>query len=113
MAIIEETAAGISFALSGEQRALRELTRDFAEKEIRPKAASYDEHATHPADLIVKAHELGLMNVHIPEEYGGLGLSGFSGMLIGEELSWGCAGIAVSIVANGLGSAPVLIAGRG
>ena len=111
MAIIEETAAGISFALSGEQRALRELARDFAEKEIRPKAAQYDEHATHPADVVVKAHEVGLMNVHIPEEYGGLGLSGFAGMLIGEELSWGCAGIAVSIVANGLGSAPVLIAG--
>jgi acyl-CoA dehydrogenase len=111
MAIIEETAAGISFALSGEQRALRELARDFAENEIRPKAAQYDEHATHPADVIVKAHEVGLMNVHIPEEHGGLGLSGFAGMLIGEELSWGCAGIAVSIVANGLGSAPVLIAG--
>ena len=69
MATIEETAAGgISFALSDEQRALRELAREFAEKEIRPKAAEYDEHATHPADLIAKAHELGLMNVHVPEE---------------------------------------------
>ena len=65
---------GISFALSDEQKALRELAREFAEKEIRPKAAEYDEHATHPADVIAKAHEVGLMNVHIPEEYGGLGL---------------------------------------
>ena len=112
MAILEEVAAGgISFALSGEQRALRELAREFAEKEIRPKAAEYDEHATHPADVIVKAHDVGLMNVHLPEEYGGLGLPGFAGMLIGEELSWGCSGICVSIVANTLGSAPVLIAG--
>ena len=71
MAIMETTATGISFALSDEQRALRELAREFAEKEIRPKAAEYDEHATHPADLIAKAHELGLMNVHVPEEYGG------------------------------------------
>jgi acyl-CoA dehydrogenase len=54
---------------------------------------------------------VGLMNVHLPEEYGGLGLPGFAGMLIGEELSWGCAGIAVSIIANTLGSAPVLLAG--
>ncbi|MGH3131299.1 MAG: acyl-CoA dehydrogenase family protein, partial [Gaiellaceae bacterium] len=104
-------ASGISFALTDEQRALRDLAREFAEKEIRPKAAEYDEHSTHPVDLIAKAHELGLMNPHVPEEYGGLGLKGFDGMLIGEELSWGCAGIAVSIVVNTLGSAPVLIAG--
>src|ERR1044071_7470927 len=110
MAILEQTASGISFALSDEQRALRELSREFAEKEIRPKAAAYDEHATHPADVIAKAHEIGLMNVHIPEEYGGLGLNGFAGMLIGEELSWGCAGIAVSIGATPLGAARVMIA---
>src|ERR1051325_6897039 len=111
MAVAAEQSTGISFALSDEQKALRELAREFAEKEIRPKAAEYDEHATHPADLIAKAHEVGLMNVHLPEEYGGPGLPGFAGMLIGEELSWGCAGIAVSIVANTLGSAPVVIAG--
>jgi acyl-CoA dehydrogenase len=106
-----ETAGGVSFALTDEQRELRALTREFAEKEIRPKAAEYDEHQTHPADIIAKAHEVGLMNVHIPEEFGGPGLPGFAGMLIGEELSWGCAGIAVSIVANTLGAGPVLVAG--
>jgi acyl-CoA dehydrogenase len=110
-AAIEQATGGISFALSDEQKALRELAREFAEKEIRPKAAEYDEHSTHPADLIAKAHEIGLMNVHLPEAYGGPALPGFAGMLIGEELSWGCAGIAVSIVANTLGSAPVFLAG--
>jgi acyl-CoA dehydrogenase len=104
-------AAGISFDLTEEQRALREMAREFAAREIRPNAAEYDEHSTHPADIIAKAHEVGLMNPHLPEEYGGAGLSIFDGMLIGEELSWGCAGIAVSIVANMLGSAPVVLAG--
>jgi acyl-CoA dehydrogenase len=104
-------STGISFELTDEQKALRELAREFAEKEIRPKAAEYDEHSTHPVDVIAKAHEVGLMNPHVPEEYGGLGLPGFEGMLIGEELSWGCSGIAVSVVANTLGSAPVMIAG--
>ena len=104
-------ASGVSFALTSEQRELRKLAREFAEKEIRPKAAEYDEHQTHPADVIAKAHELGLMNVHLPEDVGGPALPGFEGMLVGEELSWGCAGIAVSIVANMLGAAPVLIAG--
>ena len=112
MAVVEEAkATGVSFELTDEQRELRRLAREFAEKEIRPKAAEYDEHSTHPADIIGKAHEVGLMNPHIPEEYGGLGLPGFDGMLIGEELSWGCSGITVSIVANTLGAAPVMIAG--
>jgi acyl-CoA dehydrogenase len=104
-------AGGISFALTPEQRELRELAREFAAKEIRPKAAEYDEHQTHPVDLVQKAHDLGLMNVHVPEDVGGPGLPAFEGMLIGEELSWGCSGIAVSIVANTLGAAPVMIAG--
>src|ERR687885_1433138 len=103
--------AGVSFALTEEQKALRALAREFAEKEMRPRAAAYDEHSTHPADVIAKAHSLGLMNVHIPEEYGGLGLPGLDGSLIGEELSWGCSGMAVSIVANTLGAGPVLLAG--
>jgi acyl-CoA dehydrogenase len=111
MATIEQ-ATGISFELSEEQKGLRALAREFARREIRPVAAEYDARSTHPADVIAKAHEVGLMNVHIPEEYGGLGLPGFAGMLIGEELSWGCAGIAVSIVANTLGAAPVMLAGN-
>jgi acyl-CoA dehydrogenase len=112
MAIVEETVkGGVSFGLTDEQRALRALAREFAEKEIRPRAAGYDEHSTHPADVLAKAHELGLMNPHLPEEVGGLGLGAFDAILIGEELAWGCAGIAVSIVANQLGSAPVLLAG--
>jgi acyl-CoA dehydrogenase len=102
---------GVSFALTDEEKELRALAREFAEKEIRPRAAQYDEQQTHPADVIAKAHELGLMNPHVPAEYGGLGLPGFAGMLIGEELSWGCSGMAVSIVANTLGAGPVLIAG--
>src|ERR671926_1104479 len=105
------TAGGVSFALTDEQKALRDLAHEFAEKEIRPRAAEYDEHSIHPADVIAKAHEVGLLNAHIPIEYGGLELSGFDGMLIGEELSWGCSGMAVSIVANTLGAAPVLVAG--
>ncbi len=62
---------GVSFALTEEQRALRDLAHEFAEKEIRPKAAEYDEHQTHPADVIARAHEIGLMNLHVPVEYGG------------------------------------------
>ena len=61
--------------------------------------------------MIAKAHELGLMNLHVPESLGGIGLPAFDGMLVGEELNRGCSGIGTSIGANGLGAAPVLIAG--
>ena len=105
-------AGGVSFALTPEQRELRALAREFAEKEVRPRAAEHDEHSRHPAGVIAIAHELGLMNLHIPESFGGPGLSAFDGMLVGEELNWGCSGIGTSILANGLGAAPVLIAGR-
>src|SRR6476660_2708330 len=112
MSAVDETVGtGVSFELTAEQKALRELAHEFAEKEIRPKAAEYDEHQTHPADVIARAHEVGLMNPHIPEELGGPGLGGFEGVLIGEELCWGCSGIGTSIVANILGALPVLLAG--
>jgi acyl-CoA dehydrogenase len=112
MATVEESVAGgVSFALTDEQKELRALAREFAEREIRPKAAEYDVAMRHPADVIAKAHEVGLMNLHVPESLGGLGLGAFDGMLAGEELYWGCSGIGTSITANGLGAGPVLIAG--
>src|SRR3954468_4006463 len=111
MATAEAIGAGISFALTDEQRALRELAHEFAVKEIRPKAAEYDEHQTHPAEVVATAHEIGLMNPHLPEELGGPGLGAMEGALIGEELCWGCSGIGTTIVANVLGALPVLLAG--
>src|SRR5919198_3589147 len=108
---VEGTATGVSFALTDEQKALRELARDFAAGEIRPKEAAYDAAMRHPADVIAKAHELGLMNLHVPEELGGPGLGCFDGLLVGEELYWGCSGIGTSTGANGLGAGPVIIAG--
>ena len=102
-------SAGVSFALTEEQRELRRLARTFAEREIRPREAECDAGMRHPAEVIAQAHELGLMNLHIPEEYGGPGLSAFDGLLVGEELCRGCSGIATSITANGLGSGPVTV----
>ncbi len=112
MATLEQgVGGGISFGLTDEQKALRDLAHEFAAKEIRPKEAEYDENQTHPADVIAKAHEVGLMNLHIPEAYGGLGLGCFEGLLVGEELNWGCSGIGTSIGCNGLGAGPVVAFG--
>jgi acyl-CoA dehydrogenase len=111
VAIDESTSAGVSFALTEEQQELRRLARSFAEREIRPRETECDADMRHPSEVIAQAHELGLMNVHVPVEYGGLGLSAFDGMLIGEELYRGCSGIGTSITANGLGAGPVILFG--
>src|SRR5262249_47725321 len=112
MATLEQgVGTGVAFALTDEQKSLRELAHEFAEKEIRPRAADYDEHMTHPADVLAKAHEVGLMNLHIPADYGGPELGLLEGALVAEELCWGCAGIGTAIIVNGLGAGPVVIAG--
>src|SRR5262249_39344941 len=94
-----------------EQRALRELAHDFAEKEIRPKAADYDVHMTHPADVIVKAHAVGLMNLHVPAEYGGPELTVLDGAPVAEGVNWCCSGLGPSLGRRGLGSGPGIAAG--
>jgi acyl-CoA dehydrogenase len=99
----------VDFTLTDEQKDLRELAHNFAEKEIRPVAWDYDRDGTWPQDIIDKAWEVGLMNVHVPEAYGGPGLDMLSGCLIEEELGWGCSGIGTTLMANGLASAPLLI----
>ncbi|MDH4208944.1 MAG: acyl-CoA dehydrogenase family protein [Anaerolineae bacterium] len=99
------------FTLTEEQQALRELARDFADREIAPVAAEYDHQSRHPADILGKAHSVGLMNMIVPEEYGGVGLGMMETCLVTEELSAACSGIGISIVANTLALTPFLLAG--
>jgi acyl-CoA dehydrogenase len=101
----------VDFTLTDEQKNLRELAHDFATKEIRPVAWELDKDGTWPQAIIDKAHEVGLMNTHLPEEYGGAGLNYLDGCIIEEELSWGCSGVQTSLGANGLASAPVMLGG--
>lgn len=100
----------INFELSDEQKALVELARQFGEKEMAPVVAHYDETMEYPWPIIKKAHELGLMNTHIPQEYGGLGLSTLDGCLIAEELTSYCSGMYTALEANGLAEAPLIVA---
>jgi acyl-CoA dehydrogenase len=101
----------VDFTLTDEQKDLRELAHSFAEKEMRKVAWEYDVDGTWPQDVIDKAWEVGLMNTHIPEAYGGPGLDYLSGCLIEEEIGWGCSGIGTSLMANGLAAAPVTLGG--
>ena len=101
----------VDLTLTDEQKDLRELAHSFAEKDIRKVAWDYDKDGTWPQDIIDKAWEIGLMNTHIAEEYGGPGLDFLSGCLIEEEMGWGCSGIGTSLMANGLAATPVALGG--
>jgi acyl-CoA dehydrogenase len=101
----------LDFTLTEQQRNIRELAHDFAEKEIRPVAWEYDRDATWPEQIISQAWEVGLMNSQLPEKYGGAGASYLDGILISEELAWGCAAIGTTLGTNELAAAPVLLAG--
>ena len=101
----------VDLTLTDEQKDLRELAHSFAEKDIRKVAWDYDKDGTWPQDIIEKAWEIGLMNTHIAEEYGGPGLDFLSGCLIEEEMGWGCSGIGTSLMANGLAATPVALGG--
>jgi acyl-CoA dehydrogenase len=101
----------VDFSLTDEQKDIRELAHDFAEKEIRRVAWDLDRDSIFPQEIVEMAWEVGLMNSHIPEEYGGPGLDYLTGCLIEEELGWGCSGIGTTLMCNGLATAPVSLGG--
>ncbi len=101
----------IDFALSEEQLALRELAHDFAKNEIRPVAAHHDKTGEYPWAVLAKAHAFGLLNTHIAPENGGMGLTAMDGLVVAEELAWGCSGIGTAMEANGLAQQPVILGG--
>src|SRR5690606_6062949 len=101
----------MNFELTEDQIALRDAARTFAREVIVPVAAKYDRTGEFPYDVISKGFELGLMNLCIPAELGGLGLSKIDQTLVIEELAAGCVRIATSMVANDLALLPMLIGG--
>ncbi len=77
----------MDFELTEEQRAIRDLARDFAKNEIAPIAAKLDEAGEFPVENVKKMGELGLLGIEVPPEYGGGGLDCVSYVLAMEEVS--------------------------
>jgi len=101
----------LNFNLTEDTLALQELARKFAREEMMPKAAYHDQTMEYPQEIFTKAWELGLVNCHVGEEYGGLGLGCLDSCIIAEEMAYACTGMETAIEANSLGSMPVLVAG--
>ncbi len=100
----------IDFSLTDEQKALQELARDFAQKEIVPVATELDRTGQFPRDLLKKAHKLGLLNLTIEDAYGGGGLGWLDACIVGEEFAAACAGFTTAANANELALTPLHLA---
>jgi acyl-CoA dehydrogenase len=101
------------FPLTDEQREIRTLCREFAEREIRPISAAVDEADTEmPWEIWHRAAEVGLTSFMLPEDVGGGGMTdALTQALVQEELCWGCSGIGNLITSNGFFAKPVLVLG--
>eukprot|EP01064_Diplonema_japonicum_P001641 TRINITY_DN1107_c0_g1_i1.p1 TRINITY_DN1107_c0_g1~~TRINITY_DN1107_c0_g1_i1.p1 ORF type:complete len:393 (+),score=122.83 TRINITY_DN1107_c0_g1_i1:43-1221(+) len=104
-------SGGMCLELSEDQMMIQDLARKFSKEIIIPAAAELDRTGAYPHELFKQAWETGLANPHIPSEYGGPGLSNLDSVIITEELAYGCTGVTTALEANGLASAPVLVAG--
>jgi len=112
IALEERGKAVVDFDLSDEQKAAVEMAHDFALNELRPIAEEADRKGEFPKDLIMKkACDAGFTSSGISDEYGGGGLDPLTSAMVMEELFWGDAGLATSIGANNLATAPIMIAG--
>ncbi len=102
----------MDFELTQDQQLIRDTVRDFAEREIAPKAAEIDSKGTFPADIIKKMAELGLMGLPIPEQYGGSGADYTSYCLALEEITRACASTGITYEAHiSLGCMPIYLFG--
>ncbi len=99
----------ISFELSPEQQALKQLAYEFSQREIRPRSQHHDETGEYPHEVVKAAFEAGLLNGHVPEAYGGPGMSVMDSAIVSEEFGWGCTGIATATEANNLAAAPIVV----
>lgn len=101
----------IDFTLTDEQKALQDLARKFAQKEIIPIALQYDKELFNPDAILRKAHAAGLLNLTTPKAYGGHGMKLLDYALIAEELYVACTGIAGMLTINSLACGPILVGG--
>lgn len=94
----------MDFALSEEQQAFRDTARDFAQQEMAPNAAHWDENSVFPVDTLRQAAALGFAGIYVGEEFGGSGLGRLDAAVIFEELSAACPSTAAYISIHNMAS---------
>jgi len=85
----------MDFEFTDEQQMLRETVRDWTNDNLKPIAAQIDQDHKVPAEIIDEIKELGLLGVHLPEQYGGAGMGEIGICIFMEEITRGCFSTAV------------------
>ena len=102
----------MNFDPTDEQRRWRDLARDFAQGEIRPRAAELDRDQKFPYDIVADMARLGLMGLTLPEEYGGSGGDFVAYSLALEEVSRADTSVGITMEAHiSLGCSPIVAYG--
>src|SRR5467141_3552980 len=102
----------MDLSFSPEQQEIRKLAREFAEREVKPRAEAIDHSGEFPRDLVDKAAKLGLLGILVPDVYGGAGLDHVSFAIFVEEVARFCASTAVILdVHSSVGTEPVVLFG--
>ena len=89
--------SGISFQLNEDQKSFQAVARQFANDEMIPVASKYDATGQYPEEVFRKAWELGLVNTHVEEAYGGLHMDCLTNCVVMEELARGLVFVLVLI----------------
>lgn len=90
----------MNFELNDNQRMIKQMVSDFAEKEIRPNLNKWDDEEHFPVDVMKKMGDLGLLGIFVPEKYGGSGFTYFEYVTALIELGKVCGGIGLSVAAH-------------
>jgi butyryl-CoA dehydrogenase len=98
----------MDFELSEDQLMIRDAVREFATKELLPRATKHDRQASIEPEVFEMIGELGLWGLTIAEQYGGAGMDNHTLAIVLEELNWACASTGVTVsVHNSLLGAPL------
>lgn len=95
-----EAGIGFDFTHGENHQMIKQMVKDFAEKNIRPHVMEWDEAQYFPVDLFKELGKLGLMGVLVPEEYGGAGLGYFEYVTVIDEIAKICGSIGLSVAAH-------------
>jgi butyryl-CoA dehydrogenase len=101
----------MDYKLTEEQQTIVETARDIAQKKIKKVREHYDKTEEYPWEIVEELRKADLFGVYIPSEYGGLGGGAFELVLVVEEISKACGGIALVIAGTALGAYPIMLYG--
>ncbi len=102
----------MDYFLTDEQKELQQLARKVAMEKVKPVAAYYDKTGEFPWDLVKLFADLDFFRIWVDEKYGGMGKGVMELVLVTEELSRACGGIALAVAASALGTFPIIISGN-